>query len=166
MSIHTAPDQSKEDTQEFMTVKIDDQLFGIAVYYVQDVLASQKITSIPLAPEQVIGSINLRGRIVMMVDLRTCLKLSSLPDRECRKSIVVERKGDLYSLLVDAVGDVLTLPLAELTDDPNNMPPAWHQISDGVFMLEGQILIILDIEKLFEVMLQPLAVGDPRQLKL
>lgn len=135
-------------TQEFVTVRIDDQLLGISVYYVQDVLAPCKVITIPLSPPEVVGSLNLRGRIVTAIDLRVRLGMQPLPDRENRKSIVVECRGVLYSLVVDSVGDVLTLPMAEICENPNNMTPKWREVSKGVFSLENDLLVILDVEML------------------
>jgi purine-binding chemotaxis protein CheW len=58
------------EKKEFLTMDVAGQLFGISVYSVRDVLAPQKITNIPLSPKEVIGSLNLRGRIVTAIDLR------------------------------------------------------------------------------------------------
>src|SRR5437773_6806042 len=95
------------EARDFVTMTIAEQLFGIPVLQVQDVLGPQRITRIPLAPPEVAGSLNLRGRIVTAIDLRTRLGLPQLTDGKPRMSIVVDHGGELYSLMVDQVGEVL-----------------------------------------------------------
>src|SRR5271168_2781875 len=94
---------------DFVSVTILDQMFGIPVLQVQDVLGPQRITRIPLAPAEVAGSLNLRGRIVTAIDLRTRLGLPKRAAGEKSMSVVVDQDGEAYSLLVDNVGEVLSL---------------------------------------------------------
>src|SRR5271156_3846838 len=110
---------STEDHQDFVTMFIEGQMFGIPVLVVQDVLGPQKITRIPLAPPEVAGSLNLRGRIVTAIDVRLRLKLpQKKPDAGPGMSVVVDMKGELYSLRVDQVGEVLSLPAAKFERNP------------------------------------------------
>ena len=75
----------------FVTLTVADQLCGIPVLSVRDILAEQTITRIPLAPPEVAGSLNLRGRIVTAIDLRRRLHLAPAPNDMARMSVVVER---------------------------------------------------------------------------
>src|SRR6202023_3826356 len=84
---------------DFVSVVISGQLFGIPVLQVRDVLASQRITRVPLAPPEVAGSLNLRGRIVTAIDLRTRLRLPKREDGAKSMSVVVDQAGESYSLL-------------------------------------------------------------------
>src|ERR1700731_467442 len=97
------------EAQEFVTVTVAGQLFGIPVLQVQDVLGPQRITRVPLAPPEVAGSLNLRGRIVTAIDIRIRLGLPELTDGKPGMSVVVDHGGELYSLMVDSVGEVLSL---------------------------------------------------------
>ncbi len=106
------------ETQDFVTMLIEGQLFGIPVLTVQDVLGPQKITRIPLAPREVAGSLNLRGRIVTAIDVRLRLGLSRGSDDKKGMSVVVDMGGELYSLMVDSVGEVLSLPSAKFERNP------------------------------------------------
>lgn len=143
---------------EFVTMQIAGQLFGISVHMVQDVLAPQKISFIPLAPPEVAGSLNLRGRIVTAIDIRVLLGLPPLEDRtECR-SIVIGYKEDLYSFIVDKVGDVLSIPLTSLSHNPENLSPSWQNVSMGVYPMKDTLLVILDVEKLLHMI-----VGDDNE---
>ena len=106
------------DRKEFLTIKIDGQMFGIPILQVQDVLGEIKVTRIPLAPPQVSGSLNLRGRIVTAIDVRKCLGLTPLENTERRMSVVVMHDDELYSLIIDNVGDVLTLQDKDFEQNP------------------------------------------------
>src|ERR687884_1976854 len=85
-----SPFHASGGPRDFVTVTIADQLFGIPVLQVQDVLGPQRITRIPLAPPEVAGSLNLRGRIVTAVDVRLCLGLEKRPADQPGMSVVVE----------------------------------------------------------------------------
>lgn len=95
-------------TLEYLTILIDDQKFGIPVLQIQDVLREQKVTRIPLASPEVAGSLNLRGRIVTAIDVRKRLNVKIDPSKRSM-SVVVEYNQELYSLIIDKVGDVLSL---------------------------------------------------------
>jgi len=136
---------------EFVTITIGGQWFGIPVLTVQDVLDTQTITRIPLAPSEVAGALNLRGRIVTAIDVRRRL---GLPDREADNesmSIVVDHGGELYSLIVDSVGEVLSLSAAEFERNPSTLDPTWRDVSAGVYQLEGKLLLVLDVEQLLDI---------------
>src|SRR5215813_314004 len=89
------------DYRDYVTMSIADQLFGIPVLKVQDVLGPQTITRVPLAPPEVAGSLNLRGRIVTAIDVRLRLGLEPRANQKPSMSVVVEHDGELYSVLVD-----------------------------------------------------------------
>lgn len=140
---------STEDHEEFVTMFIQGQMFGIPVLMVQDVLGPQKITRIPLAPPEVAGSLNLRGRIVTAIDVRLRLQLPRRSEAEGDgMSVVVELKGELYSLRVDSVGEVLSLPAAKFEPNPPTLDPLWREFSSGIYRLENTLLVILDVPKL------------------
>jgi purine-binding chemotaxis protein CheW len=135
--------------QDYVTMTIADQLFGIPVLQVQDVLGPQKITRIPLAPPEIAGSLNLRGRIVTAVDVRLRLGLSGCTKHAKKDmSIVVDYQGELYSLLVDGVGEVLSLAAHDYGHNPATMDPHWRAVSAGIYRLQGSLLVILDVQKL------------------
>lgn len=138
------------DTQDYVTMYVMDQLFGIPVLQVQDILNPQRITRIPLAPPEVAGSLNLRGRIVTAFDVRTRLGLPKAENTK-RMSVVVEHKGELYSLIVDKVGEVLTLDLATMEKNPPTLKPTWRDVSSGIYRLEGQLMVVLDVDSLLDI---------------
>lgn len=138
------------ETQDYVTMFIDGQMFGIAVLTVQDVLGPQKITRIPLAPREVAGSLNLRGRIVTAIDVRLRLGLKRADDENKGMSVVVEQGGELYSLMVDQVGEVLSLPIAKFERNPPTLDPMWREFSAGIYRLDDKLLVVLDVAKLLD----------------
>lgn len=133
-----------------MTANIGKQLFGIPVLTVQDVLGPQRITRIPLSPPEVAGSLNLRGRIVTAIDVRKRLGLRDKEDDEPGMSIVVDEGGELYSLMVDQVGEVLSVPKKAFEQNPATLDPRWREFSDGIFRLDKKLLVILDVTRLLD----------------
>ena len=133
---------------DFVTMTVADQLFGIPVLAVQDVLGPQRITRIPLAPREVAGALNLRGRIVTAIDVRSRLNLPTRNADSPGMSVVVDHKGELYSLIVDAVGEVMSLPADAYERNPTTLDPRWREVSSGVHRLEGRLLVTLDVDRL------------------
>lgn len=139
---------SNKRTVDYVTMMIADQLFGIPVLQVQDVLGPQRITRIPLAPPEIAGSLNLRGRIVTAIDVRIRLGLKRREEQGKEMSIVVDHDGELYSLMVDAVGEVLSVSSSSFERSPATLDPRWREVSTGIYRLEDQLLIVLDVPHL------------------
>lgn len=131
--------------QEFVTMRLGQQLFGISVLAVQDVMRYQPIAPIPLAPEFIAGSLNVRGRIVTAYNMRRRMHMPTYPNPDQIMMVVVDVQHELFALMVDAVGDVLTLSLGDMEKVPSNMDGAWRGMAAGVFKLEGELLVILDV---------------------
>jgi len=138
------------ETQDYVTMYIEGQMFGIPVLTVQDVLGAQKITRIPLAPREVAGSLNLRGRIVTAIDVRLRLGLANQGGESKGMSVVVDMGGELYSLMVDQVGEVLSLPAAKFERNPPTLDMQWREFSAGIYRLEDKLLVVLDVAKLLD----------------
>ncbi len=138
------------DNQEFVTVVLDGQWFGIPVLTVQDVLGSHQIARIPVSPPEVAGSLNLRGRIVTAIDPRVRLGLPERSESGSGMSVVVEHDGDLYSLLIDSVGEVLNLPADRYERNPATLDSRWRDISAGIYRLEDRLLVVLDVARLLD----------------
>ena len=137
---------------QFVTVTIGSQLFGIPVLSVRDVLVAQKTTPIPLAPPEVAGALNLRGRIVTAIDMRRSLDLPARKEGGPGMYVVVEEFDELYSLMVDSVGEVMTLPVDALERSPGTLDPRWREVSGGILRLDGTLLVVLDVERLLDFM--------------
>lgn len=127
-----------------VSVRLGDALFGVPVLQVQDVVAEAPLNHVPLAPCEVAGVLNLRGRIVTAIDMRRRLGLP--PQDSARMSVIVERQGELYALLVDDVGDVLWFDEVEREAPPVTLSESWRAVCAGLFRLEDALLLVLDIE--------------------
>ncbi len=141
----------REQKKAYVTFRITGQMFGIAVEQVQDVLRRQKLTPIPLAPKKVKGAVNLRGRIVTVINLREALGLPFQEGVTPPMNIVVEHRGELFSLWVDSVGDVLTLSEDDFDKTPGNLSGDWQQFVQAVYQLENELLLILDVAAIIRI---------------
>ena len=140
-----------EESREYVTMTVADQLFGIPVLTVQDVLGPQRITRIPLSPPEIAGALNLRGRIVTAIDVRRRLHLPARSADTSSMSVVVDHKGELYSLIVDAVGEVMSLPADSYERNPATLDPRWREVSGGIYRLKGKLLVVLEVARLLEM---------------
>lgn len=142
-----------DQRQDFVTFNVGPQLFGIPVLKVQDILKPAKIARIPLAPAEVRGSINLRGRIVTMIDVRTRLGLPPRGDAKPNDNmaVTVENGPDLYTLLVDKIGDVVSLSSDLYESNPGILDARWREFSDGVYRLKDRLLVVLDVERMLDI---------------
>ena len=140
-------------TVSFVTFEVAGQLFGVPVMRVQDILTPDAIAPVPGGPAEVQGLINLRGRIVTVIDLRTRLGLKHAPKVEGRRGmcVTVENDGESYTLLVDRVGDVVTLPASLREEGPATLDTLWRDVSDGVFRAGDRLLVILDVGRLLAI---------------
>lgn len=136
---------------DYVTVVIADQLFGIPVLQVQDVLAPQEIAPVPLAPSEVAGSLNLRGRIVTAIDVRRRLGLPRIDDPTQQMSVVVDHGGELYSLIVDTVGEVLSMDSRSFERNISTLDPVWREVSCGIYRLEDRLLVVLEVSSLLHL---------------
>jgi purine-binding chemotaxis protein CheW len=150
MAANSNSGSGTEDAGQFVTVTVANQVFGIPVLLVRDVLRAQKLTPIPLATIEVAGVLNLRGRIVTAIDVRRRLGLPPRPDAEAGMSVVVEHHGEPYSLMVDSVGEVLTLSKQDYEHNPATLAPEWRQISAGIYRLDDQLLVVADVDRLLD----------------
>jgi purine-binding chemotaxis protein CheW len=149
-SVATLSDTSivGENEEQLVTMIVDKQLFGIPILQVQDIVEASRITPVPLAPSAIAGVLNLRGRIVTVIDLRKLLGNNEEVPWDSQMGVTVEYKGDLYTLLVDAIGDVRTLPKRDFDSAPSTMEAKIRQICSGIFRLRGNLLVVLDVSRI------------------
>ncbi len=136
--------------QVYVTVYIENQLFGIPIDRVQDILVTEDIAMVPLSPSEVAGVINLRGRIVTVIDVRKKLGLPAIDEKK-KMCVTVEKGHELYSLMVNSVGSVLSIPIDTLEPQPNTLDSRWSSVCLGVVRLENEIMIVLDVDTLLAI---------------
>jgi len=136
---------------EFVTVTIGEQLFGLAIDRVHDVFAAERLTRVPMARGEIAGILNLRGRIVTAIDMRKCLDLPPKEDCTNQMAVGIEFGGESYGLLIDEVGEVMKLPAVQQETVPVNLDSRWRSVADGVYRLEEDLMIILDIDRVLDV---------------
>src|SRR5262249_51027274 len=124
---------------EYVTVVIAGQLFGLPISQVQDVFICDRLTRVPLAPPEIAGVLNLRGRIVTAIDMHCRLGLGRRAKERPAMAVGIEAHGESYGLLIDSVGEVLNL--AESTREPNpvNLDAHLARVSAGVHRLDKQL---------------------------
>jgi purine-binding chemotaxis protein CheW len=141
----------KTGEREFITAMVGSQLFGLPILRVQDVFAPERITRVPLAAPEIAGILNLRGRIVTLIDLRCRLGLGTRDKDSQPMAIGVESHGESYGLLIDSVGEVLKLD--EGSREPNllNLDTKLAAVSAGIYRLEGQLLVVVDVDRILDI---------------
>lgn len=146
-----------DDVTEYVTVMIGGQLFGLPISRVQDVFVPDRLTRVPLAQPEIAGVLNLRGRIVTAIDMRVRLGLPREKDARPAMAVGIESRGESYGLLIDSVGEVLKLSSDSREPNPINLDSRWARVSAGVHRLEGQLMVILDVDSVLAMSGEQLA---------
>ncbi|MBN8969752.1 MAG: chemotaxis protein CheW [Rhizobiales bacterium] len=147
----TQMDNAESGVTEYVTAMIGGQLFGLPIARVQDVFMPERLTRVPLAGEDVAGVLNLRGRIVTAIDMRARLGLPKNDDGRPAMAVGVDHRGESYGLLIDSIGEVM-----KLSDDAREMNPAnldrrMEKVAGGIYRLEGQLMVVLDVDRVLEI---------------
>lgn len=131
---------------QYVTFQVADCLYGIDVTGVQEVLPPQPRTPTPLAPPTVAGLVNLRGQVVLAVDLRKRLALPPREDDE-PMMVVVRVGSETVSLLVDRIGEVVTVGPESFAEPPETLPVALRALVRGAHRLPDRLLLVLDVDQ-------------------
>jgi len=150
-------DNTRRGTTQYVTVSIGGQLFGLPIFEVHDVFVPDAITVVPLAQPEIAGLLNLRGRIVTVVDMRKRLALPPREGSATTMAVGIEYKGESYGLLIDEVGEVMTLPNADREPNPANLDRRWAEVAAGVHRLDGRLMVVLDVKRLLGRMTDSMA---------
>lgn len=144
-------DQTHQDECEYVTVSIGKQLFGLPIERVHDVFMPGQLTPVPLAPEEIAGVLNLRGRIVTAIDMRRRLGLPDRDDKADSMAVGIDCEGESYGLVIDSVGEVLKLREDSREPVPVNLDSRLARVAACVYRLEQELLVILDVARLLDV---------------
>lgn len=132
---------------DYVSFTTAGQLFGLPIECVQDVFTLGKITPVPLAGREIVGVLNLRGRILTVIDLASRLALYGATDADANMVIGIERGSESFGVLVDRVGEVLSLSDDDREPAPINLDRTLNAVATGVFRLEDKILVALDADR-------------------
>ena len=135
---------------DYVTFTTAGQLFGLPIKYVQDVFALAKITRVPLAGPEIAGVLNLRGRIVTVIDLANRLQLDAPRDATAPMVIGIEQGAESFGILVDRFGEVLSLADGDRDPTPINLDRTLDATATGVFRLDEKILVALDGDRMLD----------------
>jgi purine-binding chemotaxis protein CheW len=133
-------------SQQFCTFLLDGDLFGVPVPQVQEVIRFHEMTRVPLAHEAVEGMINLRGQIVVAIDLRRRLSLGARAAGTLPINVVVCALDGVVSLLVDEIGEAIQVEQSSFEAPPATLRGEVRSMILGVYKLEGKLLHVLDTE--------------------
>jgi purine-binding chemotaxis protein CheW len=120
---------------EYVAVGLAGQLFGLSISRVQDVFVPERVTRIPLAPAEIAGLVNVRGRILTVIDMWRRLGLEPPSPQHRPLAVGVEHKNESYALMVESIGDVLRLTPEMREENPPNLDARMAQVSAGVYRL-------------------------------
>lgn len=143
--------------REYVTASIGGQLFGLPILRVQDVFVPERLTMVPLAPAEIAGVLNLRGRIVTLINMRRRLGLWGEQENGAPMAVGVESRGESYGLLIDSVGEVLKLDDMTCEPNPSNLDPRLASVSTGIYRLDGQLLMVLDVDRVLDILVKAAA---------
>ncbi len=127
------------------------ELIGGTVELVRDVFVPRGLSRVPLAPPEVAGLLNLRGRIVTAIDLRQRLGIEARDDAMTPLAVGIEKHGELYGSIVDQGGDVLRLERSTCEANPVNLDAGWASVCAGVHRLETGLMVVLDVDKVLDL---------------
>jgi len=142
---------------DYVTFTTAGQVFGLPIERVQEVFRPSRITRVPLAGAQIAGVLNLRGRIVTAIDMRRRLELDARGEGEALMAIGIESANESFGLLVDALGEVLKLPDSDREPNPVNLDRKLARVSAGVFRLDGQLMVVLDVDRVLDLATEAVA---------
>lgn len=146
--IDSVENGNSREVLHYVTFYVGSLLLGVPVSSVQEVLHHQPLTDIPLAPGVVAGLMNLRGQILTAIDMRKRLGLGAFSNFEHTVNVIVTVGNESYSLITDAVGDVMELSADSFELVPSTVIPAMRDVSQGVHQLERGLLVVVDPTKL------------------
>jgi purine-binding chemotaxis protein CheW len=115
------------------------------------------LTTVPLAPAEIAGVLNLRGRIVTLINMRRRLGLGDQEGGGSPMAVGVESRGESYGLLIDNVGEVLKLDNLARESNPSNLDPRLASVSTGIHRLDGQLLMVLDVDRVLDIVVKTAA---------
>jgi purine-binding chemotaxis protein CheW len=139
-----------EDVVEYVTATIGSQLFGIPIARVQDVFVPDRLARVPLAPPEIAGLLNVRGRILTVIDMWRRLDIEAPQPGGRMLAVGIEHNGESYGLLIDQIGEARKLPALGREDNPVNLDRKLAAVSAGVHQLDATLMVVLDLDRVLD----------------
>ena len=130
--------------------RVGAETFGVPITFVHEIVRVPDITSVPDSPEFVEGVINLRGKIVSVVDLRKRFGETNIDPHKKNRVIVVESEGKLVGLIVDAASEVLRIPNADIEPPPSILQNSESSYVTGVGKFQNRLIILVDLKRVLQ----------------
>lgn len=146
--------------EQLTTFQVDGDLFGIEVTKTQEVTGSPTVFKVPLAPPFVMGLINLRGQIATALGLREVFHKAT-KDKD-QMSVVCKIDGNLVSLIVDSIGDVVEVEKSKFEPPPDTVSPDIRRFVKGIYKMNGVLLSVLNLDTLARELSPPSEVAGAR----
>ena len=145
-----AEEHNRQDADliQLVTFRIGEEEFGVDILAVQEIIRTMAITKVPKAPAFVEGVINLRGKVIPIVDLRKRFGLPSRPHDKHTRMIVIQLGTMVVGFMVDSVSEVLRIPASTIDAPPAVVSGLESDYISGVGKLEDRLLIMLDLHRL------------------
>ena len=142
--------QQKQDVEllQLVTFSIGEEEFGVDILKVQEIIRTMEITKVPKAPEFVEGVINLRGKVIPIIDLRKRFGLIAKDHDKNTRIIVIEISNMIVGFVVDSVSEVLRIPANTVEPPPPVVAGLESEYISGVGKLQDRLLILLDLNRL------------------
>jgi purine-binding chemotaxis protein CheW len=137
------------DASSFFTVYVGGEIFGLPVEHTHTIFRISGVTSVPLSPSDITGLVNLRGKIVTSVCLRRRLHMPAGNTFQNALAIGIEHKGENFALIVDEVGDVLSLGKSSEIPIPSHFDPQRARLTSKLYRTGKLLIPVLDIDALF-----------------
>lgn len=138
---------TEDEVLQWVTFKLENEVYGVNVMQVQEVLRYSEIAAVPGAPNYVIGIINLRGNVVTVIDTRVRFGLMPSEVSENSRIVIIEAEKQVIGILVDGVAEVVYLRSSEIDIAPNVGTDESAKFIQGVSNREGELLILVDLNK-------------------
>lgn len=140
--------ESTESLIQLVSFTLDKEEFGIDILKVQEINRTPNITRVPNCPDFIEGVINLRGRIVPIIDLRKRFGMRATEQNKDTRIIVVEVLSKVVGFIVDSVSEVLRIPHSVIDAPPALVAGIRAEFIEGIGKLENRLLILLNLEKI------------------
>ncbi len=145
---NVAESNEQDPLLQWVTFKLESELYGVNVMQVQEVLRMTEIAPVPGAPHYVLGIINLRGNVVTVMDTRKRFGLTPKETDDATRIVILELRDQVIGILVDSVAEVVYLRASEIETAPNVGNDESSKYIQGVNSREGELLILVDLNKL------------------